>query len=280
MSDTINSQAFNRRLDFNHFVSSDFDAETIAEISVGKLIVICTVPRTAGNTLCRHMTANNWGVPTEYYLPDIALPLLNRWSAKPAHSMQDIMSRATEYTGHLVNKRTVGGIFSVKLFPHQWQQFIGTLSLRAGTKNIHCILLQREDLIEQTISSLATQLTQRPSFSTMALGGLTKVDHVDLDLVRRTFEWLLEKESQWPRLIASYGGVLHRVSSEELIGNPFATLSVLADKLELSLNLAATQHSIALEYNGAYQTNQKIKDELRLQFLPFLRELMSHAQRP
>lgn len=280
MSDENNSHVFNRRLDFNDFISSDFDAKTLAEKTVRKLIVICTVPRTAGHTLCRHMTANNWGIPTEYYLPDIAIPLFNRWSANPVHSMQDVLSRQAEYTGHLVNRRTVDGIFSVKLFPHQWQQFVGGLSQRARTKERHCILLQREDLLEQTISSLATLLTQRPSFSSIELPGLTKIDQVDLDLVRRTFEWLLEKEAQWPRLISNYGGTLHRVSSEELIDNPSATLSALADKMGLALNRAATSQSIALEQNGVYQTNQKIKDELRLKFSPVLRKLMSSVRRP
>lgn len=276
--DLLNNPAVYQRLDLNHFISTTFDAP-VAMKSPSKLIVICTVPRTAGNTLCRHMTMNGWGIPSEYFLPDMAIPLFNRWSGRHVRTMNDILLHKVEYGSHLMAKRSSNGVFSLKLFPHQWEHFIEALSGRASAMDRHCVLLQRTNLVEQTISILATMQTRRPSFSELELSSLTKITEVDHSLVRRTFHWLLEKENQWPSLIAHFGGSLHRVRSEDLIENPAKTLSALADYLGLPLNPSATRQSIDLEQNGAYQTNRYIKDEIRSRFSSLLEELKSAAQR-
>lgn len=268
------------RLDFDDFISASFDVSPLAENSANKLIVICTTPRTAGNTLCRHMTMNGWGIPTEYFLPDIAIPLFNRWSGRQVRVMQDVLQRKEEYGDHLLAKRSANGVFSLKLFPHQWQQFMEALSPRARAMDRHCILLQREDLAEQTLSILATMATGRPSFSDLEVRSLTRMVEIDHDLVRRTFNWLVEKERQWPGLIANFGGLLHKVKSDDLIGNPAGTLSALADDLGLSLDQAATRQSIGFEQVGAYQTNLHVKDEIRLRFSRLLSELKSTALQP
>ena len=268
------------RLDLDDFVSASFDVSPLAADSAKKLIIICTTPRTAGNTLCRHMTMNGWGIPTEYFLPDIAIPLFSRWSGRQVRAMQDVLLRKEEYGNHLLAKRSTNGVFSLKLFPHQWQQFMEALSPRARTMDRHCILLQREDLAEQALSILATMATGRPSFSDLEVRSLTRMAEINHDLVRRTFNWLVEKQTQWPGLIANFGGSLHQVKSEDLIGNPAGTLSALADDLGLSLNQAATRQSIDFEQDGAYQTNRHVKDEIRSRFSKFLYELKSTAQRP
>ena len=268
-----------RRLDFNDFISPAFDMDSLAANSTNKVIVICTAPRTAGNTLCRHMTMNGWGIPTEYFLPDIAIPLFNRWSGRQVYAMQDVLLRQEEYGNYLLAKRSSNSVFSLKLFPHQWQQFKGALSRQLYDMDRHCILLQREDVAEQTISILATMLTRRPSFSNLELPGLAKITEVDHDLVRRTFHWLIEKENQWPSLITNFGGSLHRIKSEDLIENPARTLSALANNLGLLLDQVATRQSIDREQNGAYQTNRHLKDEIRLRFAELLHELNSAARR-
>lgn len=191
-----------------------------------------------------------------------------------------VLLRNEEYGNHLLAKRSANGVFSLKLFPHQWQQFHKALSTRAPVMERHCILLQREDLAEQTLSILATMATGRPSFSNLEVRGLTRMTKINHDLVRRTFNWLVEKETQWPGLIANFGGSLHRVKSEDLIGNPAGTLSGLADGLGLPLNQAATRQSIDLEEDGAYQTNRRIKNEIRSRFSTLLSELNAAAQRP
>ncbi len=222
---------------------------------------------------------NGWGIPTEYFLPAIAIPLFNRWSGRRVRTMQDVLLRKEEYGNHLLAKRSSNGLFSLKLFPHQWQQFKDTLSHRPSTMDRHCVLLQRANLVEQTISILATMLTRRPSFSELELPSLAKITEIDHGLVRRTFDWLLEKENQWPSLIASFGGSLHHVKSEDLIENPTATLSALAVGLGLPLDQVATRKSIEFERDGAYRTNHEVKAEIRLRFSLILEEMRFAARR-
>ena len=193
--------------------------------------------------------------------------------------MQDIQSVKDEYGNYLLAKRSRNGVFSVKLFPHQWQQLTEIVAHRRDIVDLHFILLEREDIAEQTISILATMLSRRPSFSDLILPGLAKIAEIDRNLVQRTFNWLIEKETQWPSLVASLGGSLHRLTSEDLIDNPAETLSALADKLGLPFDQAATCHAIELEKDGTYQTNLQIKGEIRMRYSHFLIELMSNARR-
>ncbi|MGB6287905.1 MAG: Stf0 family sulfotransferase, partial [Xanthobacteraceae bacterium] len=80
-----------------------------------RTLIICSAPRTGSYELCRYLLAAGIGVPHEYFNPNYARRLGERWgfSRSPLEP-----SELKRYIGILRRRRAQAGVFATKLqFP-------------------------------------------------------------------------------------------------------------------------------------------------------------------
>jgi LPS sulfotransferase NodH len=94
-----------------------FDTHEAAVGERPRKLFICTTPRTAGHTFCHALRGRGWGVPTEYFHPDMALPLQRLWLASPPADWAVARGRADEYGQLLLTRRSPNRVFGAKIFP-------------------------------------------------------------------------------------------------------------------------------------------------------------------
>src|SRR5215471_19347539 len=67
-----------QRRDMMDLIGPDFDRPAAA--SARRTLIICSGPRTGSSELCRYLIAAGIGVPHEYFNPEFAYPLAQRWA--------------------------------------------------------------------------------------------------------------------------------------------------------------------------------------------------------
>jgi LPS sulfotransferase NodH len=81
-----------------------------------RTLIICSAPRTGSYELCRYLLAAGIGVPHEYFNPNYALRLGERWGFAKNPLEPSELSR---YIQALRRRRAQSGLFAAKLqFPH------------------------------------------------------------------------------------------------------------------------------------------------------------------
>jgi trehalose 2-sulfotransferase len=81
-----------------------------------RTLIICSAPRTGSYELCRYLLAAGIGVPHEYFNPNYARRLGERWLFSKNPLEQSELDR---YIKILRRRRAQGGVFATKLqFPH------------------------------------------------------------------------------------------------------------------------------------------------------------------
>jgi LPS sulfotransferase NodH len=82
----------------------------------GQTLIICSAPRTGSYELCRYLLAAGIGVPHEYFNPNYAWRLAERWGFARNPLEPSELSR---YVVALRMRRGQNGVFATKLqFPH------------------------------------------------------------------------------------------------------------------------------------------------------------------
>ena len=172
----------NVQKNYYDFSSEEFDCiKELPSESVSKLI-ICTTPRTAGHGLADHMRMAGWGVPMEYFWPETAVNLYQRWENKTYANFSEVMSNAVNYGNKLMQYRVNNRIFSVKVFPYNFHHLSQCIDL----KNAQYIFLEREDRFSQLISVLVTNITGRPFDSESSYESVRLVQALDTEIIKAT----------------------------------------------------------------------------------------------
>src|SRR5262249_34535298 len=91
-----------------------------------RTLIICSAPRTGSYELCRYLLAAGIGVPHEYFNPNYAWRLGERWGFARSPLEPSELAR---YVGVLRMRRAQNGVFAAKL---QFQHFDRNLRNRLG----------------------------------------------------------------------------------------------------------------------------------------------------
>jgi LPS sulfotransferase NodH len=199
--------------------------------SIARLL-ICTTPRTAGHTFCRALSAVNWGVPTEYFHPGYALPLMNRWTGSKARRVAFYTQQAAHYGRLLLANRVANGIFSAKVFFEQLdflRQCMGD-----DLENWFCIRLFRRDKTAQTISLATMSLTRRPFDGPVKDYSIHHAERLELPEIENFARYLMSQEALWDEFCRRLDpGRIVRVACEDFLDSPANAISRIAGQFSL-----------------------------------------------
>ena len=172
---------------FERTISEDSDTTAMPSTNEARRVLICTTPRTAGHMLCDMMGQAGWGNPTEYFHPDFATRLYERWSGQKCSSVHLVRRNAKAYGEALLKHRSFDSIFSAKIF-------FGDLAFAreaiGDEDKTCCIYLTRRDKIEQTISLAATLITKRPFDDETILENMPTLGETNTSTISYLFSWL------------------------------------------------------------------------------------------
>jgi LPS sulfotransferase NodH len=108
------TEPLSKRPDALDLIGPDYDQPS--QRPADRTLIICSAPRTGSYELCRYLVAAGIGVPHEYFNPNYAQRLGERWQF-PASPLQP--SELSRYIDALRRRRAQNGVFAVKLqFPH------------------------------------------------------------------------------------------------------------------------------------------------------------------
>jgi trehalose 2-sulfotransferase len=113
-----------KRPDLIDLIGADFDRPSPKPAR--RTLVICSAPRTGSYELCRHLVAAGIGVPHEYFNPNYARCLAERWAFTGDPLGESGLPR---YMEMLRRRRVQSGVFATKL---QFLQFDRYLRNRSG----------------------------------------------------------------------------------------------------------------------------------------------------
>ncbi len=113
-----------KRPDALDLIGPDYDR--ISKQPAARTLIICSAPRTGSYELCRYLLAAGIGVPHEYFNPNYAGRLGQRWSFAK-HPLEP--SELARYIAVLRMRRGQGNVFATKL---QFNHFDASLRNRFG----------------------------------------------------------------------------------------------------------------------------------------------------
>jgi Stf0 sulfotransferase len=112
-----------------------------------RTLIICSAPRTGSYELCRYLLAAGIGVPHEYFNPNYARRLGERW-AFPKSPLET--SELKRYIEILRRRRAQAGVFATKLqFPHFNRTLRGNRHGRQLFEGATVVHLFRPDAVAQ-----------------------------------------------------------------------------------------------------------------------------------
>jgi LPS sulfotransferase NodH len=235
-----------------------------------KTLLICTTPRTGGHNLCRLLNQRGLGVPTEYFGPQVALPLIARWCGQNYSDLTAAKPQLGDYGRHLLEKRSIGGLFSAKLFFSDMKVAKATLGIHINNAT-HLFVLRR-NMVSQAISLLALLKTGHAFDSEEVLPHLLDVGTLNDTVVEKIFTWLQMQNSLWCHYLASMQHVL------------WTDMETVLDRGPEVVNMVATKlgHPVTEQpsSDGAAQYNQDraLKQDLLNQYGDLLRNLAHDAE--
>ena len=253
---------------FHRVVSAALDVPEASAQQPSQLVFICTTPRTAGHALCNAMRAAGWGVPTEYFFPDFAMAMQARWMPPGPATFAGAMAQAAAYGGHLRARRTVNGIFAAKLFVMDLS--FAEQALEVHGERARYVLLERADIVSQTISLAATLLTRRAFDGDYEVRALPRLQGTDDTGMIRLLHSLLQQNAQWERLLADKPATrVMRVTTEAFLGDRRGFL----DRLGRKFSLPTPETDIESALTGsAYRIDRDLKQILHARFGALLAE--------
>ncbi|AZO70108.1 MAG: hypothetical protein E5V92_05960 [Mesorhizobium sp.] len=183
-------------------------------------VLICTTPRTAGHTYCMVMRHFGLGQPTEYFQWQFAVPLLRRWTGEDTIDHLALDRLAASYGRHLLEKRSVNGVFAAKLF-------LGNLdfahrSIGRDSANSFYVFLSRRNKVDQTVSLLSMLYTGQPFDGAEMLPGIPKLQTISQKAVIDTVRHIADCEARWRSYLSTIDAarVVH-VAYEDFVTDPY-----------------------------------------------------------
>lgn len=210
-----------------------------------RTLIICSAPRTASTELCRCLLAAGIGIPHEYFHPNYARQLGERWgfSRSPLEP-----SELFRYIKALRHWRAQGGVFATKL---QFPQFDLNLRNEHGRRLFEgatVVHLFRPDATAQYASYRNALETGVWGFSAHLTTPAVVRDVQDSDKfltqALRELEWLMGQDAAFRCLFTLLGIKPIFVTTDELVADPRHAVRGIADAMRLQVNEAELARAI------------------------------------
>jgi LPS sulfotransferase NodH len=207
--------------------SADFDRPAPTEPPVR--YVILSARRSGSYMLCRMLIRAGLGVPHEYFLQDHIGALAARWRVN-AGPKGSVASGA--YLDALVERRSSGGLFGVKLQYWQYERALRTPQGERFLDGARLIYLYREDILKQAVSFRHAEITGRwGSDGAETTRPLRREDPFDPRGIERKINLLLYDELGWRAFVARRGKHALHLSYEDLCTDLQGSLCAVAAHL-------------------------------------------------
>jgi LPS sulfotransferase NodH len=258
------------RPDILDLIGPEFDSESVEQPK--KTLLICAAPRSGSYEMCRLLTAAGVGVPHEYFNPNYARQLADRWDLGPEPLAVRNLGR---YIDTLRCRRSAGEVFGVKLM---YPQFNNTLRNRYGAALLDSAIvihLFRPDAVAQYESLHAAAATGRWDFSaarTTEPRPLNREKRVEEALSE--IDALMTHDSSFRKLFVLLDIRPMFVTADELFGNPAKVIHRIADAVGAKVNGRRLAEMLALskrylrDGSAESETNAELKLAFRKEVFP------------
>jgi LPS sulfotransferase NodH len=212
-----------------------------------RTLIICSAPRTGSYELCRYLLAAGIGVPHEYFNPNYARRLGERWLFSKNPLEQSELDR---YIKILRRRRAQGGVFATKLqFPH-FNLILRNEHGRRLFEGATFVHLFRPDAVAQYASYRSALESGLWDFSTRPTLPPLVRNPKDFDnFLKRALQELDELMGQDTgfRCIFTLLGIRpFFVTTDELFRNPREVIHQLASIMRLPLKESELERAIEL----------------------------------
>jgi LPS sulfotransferase NodH len=210
-------------------------------------LIICSAPRTGSYELCRFLLAAGIGVPHEYFNPNYAWRLGERWGFSKIPLEPSELPR---YMEALRRRRAQGGVFATKLqFPH----FDGNLRNEHGRRLFEgatVVHLFRPDAVAQYASNRSALESGVWDFSTRPTTRPVVRDPKDFDnffkQALQELDGLMGQDAGFRCMFTLLGIRPLFVTTDELFRDPRHFVRKIADTMRLPTNEAELERAIEL----------------------------------
>lgn len=252
------------------FSSAEFDL-ICKNVKNPRKLILCTTPRTSGHFLAKHMYLAGWGVPMEYFWPETAVNLYQRWQNKNCANFGEVMRYASNYGNKLHQYRVNNEIFSVKVFPYNFYHLSQCIDL----EDAQYIFLERKDRLSQLISILATHLTGRPFDSKISYKSIHSVQTLDTEIIKKTYYFLRNNYLTWEKFLNRINADnVIKITAEQFISSPYDTINTISTKFQLDIE--PTYHADCLTFEKRYTQDSDIKEKIIDEYGEFIRDLIAN----
>jgi LPS sulfotransferase NodH len=210
-----------------------------------RTLIICSAPRTGSYGLARHLIAAGIGSPHEYFNPNYARRLAERWLFT-----ENPLSEAglPHYMNVLRRRRAQGGVFAAKLQFWQFDNYLRNPSGAALFEDACIVHLFRPDVANQYASLRAAIESGMWDFSPRKT--TTRVREHDSfdDFFKQALDdmnELLAEDAGFRGLFILLGIRPIFVTTDELSRDPKNLVQRIADVVGAPVNEVALAHSIA-----------------------------------
>jgi trehalose 2-sulfotransferase len=228
-----------------------------------RTLIICSAPRTGSWEIARHLIAAGIGVPHEYFNPNYARRLAERWVFSEDPLSETGLPR---YMNVLRRRRAQGGVFATKL---QFWQFDNYLRNPAGAALFEdaCIVhLFRPDVASQYASLRAAIESGMWDFSARQtrVPRTAQRDSVE-DFIKEALgdmNWLLGEDAGFRGLFILLGIRPIFMTTDELSRDPRSLVRRIGEALAVPVNEDALEKSIAasVPYSREQQRERAMAD--------------------
>lgn len=240
-------------------IDTEYDRRATPDDGPPRHLLICTTPRIGGHAVCSIFAALGWGVPMEYFNPDFMIPLQERWLEERVQSYTAAKERLEAYARALMNNRTSGAMFSVKVFPDQYRLYQKAF----GNIEPHgFIRLTRNDKVAQAISFAVTLSTRRAFRNESQMRFLPRIGELDETKMIQILNWIYKNEAYWDTYLGQME--LKRCVNliwEEVIADPITAFATVATQFNLPFSSEKAKLSKVLD-----DTDVALKLELTTRF--------------
>jgi LPS sulfotransferase NodH len=247
-------------------ISAALDVKGI-EPTAERTLLIATTPRTGGHFLCSRLAADGLGMPTEYFGPQLALPLLGRWTGEHFETLAEATPQASVYSQKLLSLRSPNTVFSAKLFFGDLR-FLRKCFSQERLQQATYLFLVRQDIVAQTISLLALLKTGRAFDSEETIDFINQIETIDQTVAERTLNWIIQQNQMWCHYLATLSNVLW-TDMETSIQRP----DEIAHEIAHHMSIEVTPTPLRAE-TKRYQRDKDLKQSLDEHFSSHLRQFV------
>jgi LPS sulfotransferase NodH len=211
-----------------------------------RTLIICSAPRTGSYELCRHLIAAGIGVPHEYFNPNYAQRLAERWAFK-----EDPLGERglPDYIKLLRQRRSRGGLFATKIQFLQFDRHLRNDSGAALFDGACVVHLFRPDVATQYASVRAAVESGSWDFSSRQTADPRPHQRKSLEAffqeALREVTLLISEDAGFRGLFILLGIRPIFVTTEELIEDAGSVVRRIGQVLDIPVNEDALKCSIA-----------------------------------